>query len=100
MLILLPLDSDDPPKAKLVSLEKVVVWGLVDLESGKIRKIDFYEDRHEIEDFVDCVVVTSKYEHIWPFVEESIPVLEAPVQRSIEDVIEAFLFKELYEVKV
>ena len=100
MLILLPLDSKDPEEAKLAHLDKVKVWGLVDLESGKVQKIDFYEDRHEIGDFIDCVVVASKYDDVWPFVEESIPVLEAPIQRYIDDVIEAFLYKELYEVKI
>ncbi len=100
MLILLPLDRPDPQEARLVHLDKVGIWGLVRLEEGKVRKVDFYEDRHTIEEFVDCVVVASKYDEVWPFVEESIPVLEAPVQRSLEEIVEAFLFKELYEVKV
>jgi hypothetical protein len=43
------------------------------------------------------VVVTSKFDDIWQFQEESIPVLEAPTQRDIDDVIEAFIFKELYD---
>ena len=98
MLILLPLDSKEEEKAQLSNLDKVVVWGLVDLHEGKVQKIDFYENWESIEEMIECVVVADKGDYVWPFMEQSIPVLEAPIQRSIEDVIEAFLFKELYEV--
>ena len=98
MLILLPLDKRDVEEAQLTNLDKVVVWGLVDLQDGKVQKIDFFEDWTTIEEFFDCVVVMDKGDYVWPFMEQSIPVLEAPMQRSIDDVIEAFLFKELYEV--
>ena len=98
MLILLPLDSKEIESAQLVNLDKVDTWGLVDLQEGKIQKIDFFDDWTSIEEFFDCVVVVDKGDDVWPFMEQSIPVLEAPMQRSIDDVIEAFLFKELYEV--
>jgi hypothetical protein len=98
MLILLPLSSKDIEQAQLVNLDKVSIWGLVNLEDGKIQKIDFYPTWEEIEEMFDCVVVADKADYVWPFFEQSIPVLEAPIQRSIDDVIEAFIFKELYEV--
>ncbi len=98
MLILLPLDGRDADASQLTNLDKVAAWGLVDLQEGKVQKMDFYETWEEIEEFMDCVVVADKGDYVWPFMEQSIPVLEAPMQRSIEDVIEAFLFKELYEV--
>ena len=98
MLILLPLDDKDLEKAKLCKLDDVAVWGLVNLQDGRIKKIDLHNDWLKIDEYFDCVVVTSQGEYVWPFKEQSIPVLEAPVQRTIEDVIEAFLFKELYEV--
>ena len=98
MNILLPLTSDDIESANLVNLDKVQFWGLLNLSEGKIIKTDFFKDRTDISEFIDCVVVASKDDYVWPFLEESIPVLEAPLQRSVDDVIEAFLFKELYEV--
>jgi len=100
MLILLPLDSNKEEEAKLTNLDKVVTWGLVHLEDGKIQKIDFYDDWEEIEEFFDNVVVVSQDDNIEAFVEQSIPVLEAQMQRCVDDVIEAFLFRELYEVNV
>ena len=98
MLILLPLDSKEIEEAQLTHLEDVVTWGLVDLQEGRVQKVDFYDDWNSIEEMFECVVVADKGDYVWPFMEQSIPVLEAPIQRSVDDVIEAFLFKELYEV--
>jgi hypothetical protein len=69
------------------------------LIEGKVRDVEFYDRWEDIQEIFDCVIVTSKLEYVWPFKEQSIPVLEAPTQRYVDDVIEAFLFKELYEVE-
>jgi len=98
MLILMPLDSKDLDEAKLSKIEEVKIWGLFELVEGKVKDVGFYDNWEDIEEFFDCVIVTSKLEYIWPFKEQSIPVLEAPTQRYVDDIIEAFLFKELYEV--
>ncbi len=98
MIILLPLTAKAEDEGRLVNLDKVAIWAFVNLQDGKIQKIEYLEDRGEYSGWIDVVVVASKHDYVWPFMEESIPVLEAPVQREIDDVIEAFLFKELYEV--
>lgn len=99
MLILLPLNSNDIDTASLTLSTKAKFWGVLELKEGKIQKIDFYKTREEIEDFVDVVILPSKNDYCWPFIEENIPVLIAPTQRNIEDIIEAFLFKELYQLE-
>ncbi len=96
MLIVMPLDQKD---GKLTNIDKAKTWAMYALEEGKIQEVEYFDDWREIEEFFDCVVVADRGDYIWPFLEESIPVLEAPTQREIDDVIEAFLFKELYEVK-
>jgi len=75
-------------------------WALVEIGEGKIKNISFYDDRIEIDEFIDSVVVKSKEDYVSEFFEESIPVLEAPVQRTIDDIIEAYMFCELYEVPI
>jgi hypothetical protein len=100
MIILMPLSAKKEDAGKLVNLDKVVIWGFFDLQDGRVQKIEYFEDRNEYKAMIDVVVVADKNDYIWPFMEESIPVLEAPVQKEIEDVIEAFLFKELYEVNL
>ncbi len=98
MLILIPVDSNDKESASLVMTDEAKYWALLELNEGKVQKIDFYEDRHKIEDFVDVVILASKNDYCWQFIEEDIPILIAPFQRSIDDIVEAFLFKELHEL--
>jgi hypothetical protein len=100
MNILLPLDCKDEEEAKLVSLNDVKAWAFIDFNEGRVQKLDFFDTKDQIDDFIDCVVVTSDKEYVWPFMEENIAVLVAPTQRYIEDVIEAFLFKELHDLSI
>ena len=98
MKILLPMDSDDTQEGSLVALNDVVKWALVDLEEGKIIEINYADTRETFNEWIDVVVVIGDNEYVWPFMEEQITVLVAHTQRSIDDVIEAFLFKELHEL--
>jgi len=98
MMILMPLSAKEEEGGALVNLDKVVIWGFFDLQDGKVQNIEYLEDRNDYKAMIDVVVVADKNDYVWPFFEESIPVLEAPTQREIDDVIEAFLFKELYEI--
>jgi hypothetical protein len=96
----MPLSAKVEDDGVLVNLGKVKIWGFFDLAEGKVQKVEYFEDRNNFNGWIDVVVVADKYDDVWQFQQESIPVLEAPVQREIDDVIEAFLFKELYEITV
>ncbi len=98
MLLLLPMDGDDTQESLLVSLNDVKKWALLEIEEGQVAEILFYDTREAIEKWIDAVVVVSDHEHVWPFQEEQIMVLVAHTQRSIDDVVEAFLFRELHEL--
>lgn len=98
MLILLPLDGDDTQESQLVSLNDVKKWGTILIEEGEVVEIKFYDSREAIEEWVEAVVVISDAEHVWPFQEEQIMVLVAHTQRSIDDIVEAFLFRELHDL--
>jgi len=98
MLILLPLDGDDTQESQLVSLNDVKKWGTILIEEGEVVEIKFYDSREAIEEWVEAVVVISDGEHVWPFQEEQIMVLVAHTQRSIDDIVEAFLFRELHDL--
>jgi len=87
MFILLPLDSDDRENASLVLSTHAKVWALVVLEDGKVQDIGFYDDRSKIEEMIDAVILPDKNDYTWSFIEENIPVLIAPFQRNIEDII-------------
>lgn len=98
MKILLPMNSDDTQEGLLVPLNDVVKWALVDLEEGQVVEIKYADDRASFDEWIDVVVVTGDNEYVWPFMEEQITVLVAHTQRSIDDIVEAFLFKELHEL--
>ncbi len=98
MYLLIPLDSSSRDEAKLVSLNEVKKWVLLDISEGKIAEIDFYDTKEEIMDMVEAVVVIGDNEYVWPFQELQIMVLVAHTQRSIDDIVEAFLFKELHDL--
>lgn len=98
MLLLLPLDGDDTQESKLVSLNDVKKWALMEIESGEVVEINFYDSRDAIDAWIDAVVVISDSEYVWPFQEENMGVLVAHTQRTIDDIVEAYLFKELHEL--
>ena len=60
----------------------------------------FQKDRNDIQTWVETVVVINESEYVWQFIEENIMVLVAPVQRSIDEVVEAYLFRELHDLNV
>ncbi len=98
MNILIPMNSNDEENASLVMTDEAKYWALVNLNEGKVQNTTFYEDRHKIEEFIDVVILASKNDYCWQFIEEDIPILIAPFQKSIDEIVEAFLFKELHEL--
>ncbi len=100
MNILIPVDNCDIEEAKLTLLDDVQYWLLLDFNEGKVKSSDFYQTQEEITDWIDVVIVQNKNEYVWPFMEKNIAVLMAPMQRYVDDIVEAFLFKELHDFNV
>ncbi|MCK5110735.1 MAG: hypothetical protein KAQ94_04365 [Arcobacteraceae bacterium] len=100
MQILIPVDDIDFEEAKITLLDDVKHWILINLEEGRVLEYNFYKTREEITQWIDVVIVKNDKEYVWPFMEENIAVLVAPLQRSVEDIVEAFLFKELHDLNV
>ncbi len=99
MYILIPMSEADE-EAKIALIPDAKSWALVNVENTKVADIKFYENRDDIQEFIEAVVVKSKNDYLTPFFEESLPVLEAPMQLYIEDIVEAYMFRELFEVEV
>eukprot|EP01156_Anaeramoeba_ignava_P002384 Anaeramoba_ignava/a218257_88.p4 GENE.a218257_88~~a218257_88.p4 ORF type:complete len:101 (-),score=7.54 a218257_88:482-784(-) len=100
MNILIPVNDSDLEEAQISLLDEVKYWLLLELDKGKVIKTDFYQTREEITDWIDVVVIKNDKEHVWPFMEENIAVLVAPTQRYVDDIVEAFLFKELHDLNI
>ena len=100
MNILIPVDKNDMEEAQLTLLDETEYWLLLDFNEGKVQKSNFYQTREEISQWIDVVIVQNDKEYIWPFMEKNIAVLVAPMQRYIDDIVEAFLFKELHDLNI
>lgn len=98
MLIAIPLDDQDLEEASLSALTDVKFWVLIEFEEGRVLSSSLFANYDEINEMIDVVIVKNQNEYVWPFMEQNIAVLVAPTQRSIEDILEAFMFKELHEI--
>ena len=98
MILLIPADEKNFEDAKIVSFDEKVTWIVVEMDQGYVKKQAFYDNRDDIDEFIDYVVVKSKDEDIEEFLDEGIDVLVAPLQIYAEDVIEAYRFRELHEL--
>lgn len=94
MNILIPINDEK----NLCSMEQNSSWVMATLNEGQTQSICFHKTKDEIDVLVDYVVVISKDEFISDFFLEGIGILIAPMQRTIEDILEAFMFRELHEV--
>ena len=100
MTILIPVDSKDRDQCLISSIEENKAWAFVTLDEGKIASIEFYNRREDITVWIDAVVVINELEYVWPFMDEGIIALIAPTQKSIDEIVEAFLFKDLHDFTI
>ena len=98
MILLLPMDGDDTQDSELTGILSASFWATVEVEEGRVIEINFYTDRSEIETPCDAVIVTNNYEPIMEFLDQQMMVLVAHTQRTIDDIVEAYLFRELHDL--
>lgn len=92
------MDSDEVQEASLTKLEDVKIWAQMLVEEGQLVEVNHSTDKDNFENFSECVVVVNDNEYVWPFMEQSMMVLVAHTQRNIDDIVEAYLFKELHDL--
>ena len=100
MTILIPVDSKNRDECLISSIEENKAWAFVTLDEGKISNVEFFDRREDILVLIDAVVVMNNLEYVWPFMDEGIIALIAPSQKSIDEIVEAFLFKDLYDFSI
>ncbi len=98
MLLLIPVDKKDYEKANIVRIDAKNIWITVKMDNGYIEKYSFFDNKDDIEEFVDYLIVKDNKEDIEEFLDDGIDVLVAPLQNDIEEIIEAYKFKELHEI--
>ena len=99
MLILIPVDDVNSEQAKISTLPEMKQWALVDFDEGVSKSVRFFNDRTATgEGWIDFVILKSTFENYMPFMEEGMMVLAVREEETLEEIIEAFKFKELDEV--
>ncbi len=94
MNILIPVDD----KQNISYIKESKGWSVITLDNG--NKIDEkkYSSKDDIKELVDFVVVKDKNEDVDDFLDEDIGVLVAPSKMDVDEVVEAFIFRELFEL--
>lgn len=97
MYLLLPMDTEEVQEATLTRVLEAKVWAQLLIENGQVVEI-LHSDRYDgFENFSEAVVLFDETENPMPFMELSMMPLIAPMQRSIDDIVEAYLFRELHD---
>ena len=99
MYIAIPMDSNDFNSAKITTILDAKSWAIIEFNEGEIKSIKEASNwsEHGV-DWLDFVILENRYENIMDFLNEGITVLvRREGQDKIEDIIEAFKFKELDE---
>ena len=101
MLILIPMDGDNEKASKITTLLSVQKWALVRFDAGEVQSVSFFNDRTQTgEDWIDFVVLDNKFENYLELMEEGKMVLVRREEETVEEIMEAFKFKELDEAGI
>ena len=100
MTILMPVDSKKRHECIISSIEENKAWAFVTLDEGRVANVEFFDRREDITVWIDSVVVINDLEYVWPFMDEGIIALIAPSQKSIDEIVEAFIFKDLHDFSI
>jgi hypothetical protein len=97
MLILIPVNGEKEIVTQVEALE----WALVEFEDGSVNSTKFFATKDEVDaPWVDFVILLNKFENYLEFMEAGSMVLVVRGEKSIDEIMEAFKFKELDEVGV
>ena len=98
MLIWVPVKEKSEKDSKIAKVMEAKAWALVDFDAGVVKSIKFFDRREDFEDFADFIVLENKFENFMEYMNEGLVVLSVRDEKSIDEIIEAFKFKELDEV--
>lgn len=98
MYILLPMDSDDVQEAQLTKVFDAKMWAQVCVEEGRVVEINHCNLFDGFDNHSEAVVLINDGENPMQFIELSMMPLVAHTQRTIDDIVEAYLFRELHDM--
>jgi len=98
MLVVIPMDSTDVQEAKITSVLEAKTWAELRIEEGELVEVLHAESYDGFEQWPEAVIVCSDAEPVMDFINMSMMVLVAHTQTTIDEIVEAFLFRELHDL--
>lgn len=98
MLVLVPMDSTDVQEAKITKVFEAKVWAQLRIEEGELVEVLHNEKFDGFENWSEAAVVNNDAEPVMDFMNMSMIVLVAHTQRTIDEIVEAYLFRELHDL--
>lgn len=98
MLVLVPMDSEEVQEAKITKVFDVKVWAQLRIEEGELVEVLHNEKFDAFSDWSEAVVVNNDAEPVMDFMNMSMIVLVAHTQTTIDEIVEAYLFRELHDL--
>ena len=98
MTILIPTDSNKRFEAIISSIEENNYWAFVTLVEGQIESCEFHDRKEDVIEWIDYLIVINDIEYVWPFQEEGIKIKSVNKQKSIDEIVEAFLLDDLVDL--
>ncbi len=99
MNILIPVNCNKRHEAIISAIEDLSYWAYVELDEGQIVSCEFFKDKKESNCWIDYAVIINETDYLWDFKQKNISVLEATTQKSIDEIVEAFLLGKLKTLK-
>lgn len=93
------MDDNDLEEARITTINEATVWVQLLVEEGRVVETNINQDKDAFENQSQILVVKNDNEYVWPFIELGMMVLVAHIQRSVDDIVEAYLFRELNELR-
>ena len=98
MLLVIPMDSTDEQTAEITTVLEAKTWAQIQIEEGRLLRVLYADTFDGFDDFSEGAVVSNDGESVMDFINMSMIVLVAHTQKTIEEIVEAYLFRELHDL--
>ena len=92
------MDSDNVQNAQITSVNDVTVWVQLLVEEGEIKETSYNKEWDKFDMMSEAVIVKQDGENVFQFMEYNMMVLVAHTQKTIDEIVEAYLFRELHDM--
>jgi len=92
------MTSQEVNEANITSVLEAKTWAQLRVEEGELVEVLHNERFDGFEEWSEVVVVNSDGESVMDFINMSMIILVAHTQRTIDDIVEAYLFRELHDL--